>query len=195
MGLYDLLDSPGVYDWKSRLLGLGRGSVLRYLRSLPQLPPEARVLNVGCGTGRHEAVLSGRIVGVDRNPWYVRHARDRQRGDHFLMDATRLGFGDGAFDFVFCAGLFHHLSDEQVRLAAREMRRVARPDGRVLVIDGVLPSPLNPMGHILFRLDRGTHVRPLRTLEKLLSSEGYTLACPNLPGSFPYKRAVFELGN
>ncbi len=50
-------------------------------------------------------------------------------------DAARLPFPDAQFDVVVCRFAFHHLDDPG--LAAREMARVCRPGGHVVVIDMV----------------------------------------------------------
>jgi ubiquinone/menaquinone biosynthesis C-methylase UbiE len=108
------------------------------------------------------------------------------------MDAANLAFPRAFFDLVFCVGLLHHLSDPQARAAVREMRRVTRDSGRVLVIEGVFPSVANFAGYLLFKCDRGRHTRTLAALKDLLAQEGYHLHAENVPRSFPYRRAVFS---
>jgi demethylmenaquinone methyltransferase/2-methoxy-6-polyprenyl-1,4-benzoquinol methylase len=75
------------------------------------------------------AVAKGRIVG-DRSP--------RSGVPHFLAaDALALPFGDGAFDFVTVAFGIRNVSDPKAAL--REMARVVRPGGRVVVLEFTKP--------------------------------------------------------
>ena len=191
MNPYEWLRSPWLYNLKGVVLSLGRRSVCGYLAEALGATADSMVLDVGCGTGRHAEAVAGRVAGVDANPAYIAYANRVHRGVFFVGDATRLGLADGVFDVVFCVGLCHHLSDAQVQDAVGEMRRVTKAGGRTWVIDGVYPQKTNPLGYALFRLDRGAHTRRLEELEALLGPEGLRLVVANIPGSFPYQRAVF----
>jgi SAM-dependent methyltransferase len=193
MFLHDILADPRFYGWKSRVFSLGRRSVRDYLAGLPPLPAGARVLDVACGPGIHAGVFGAhvRYTGVDLSPPYVTHAA-RRHGPRFLrMDAARMAFPDGVFAFVFCTGACHHMADETVLDVAREMKRVAAPGARVLVIDAVYPGPRNPLGRLLARMDRGGHVRPPAAMTELMARAGFDRLLSNLPGSYPYQRAVY----
>ncbi len=187
-----MLESPAFYRLKTRLLSLGRPSVLRYLETVARETPPGRVLDVACGPGGHADAFPQGAFAFDTSLRYVLHARSRSRGPFCVMDATRIAFADGAFTLAFAVGLCHHLPDEAVRDVAREMRRVLRPGGRALFIEGVYPpSRLHP-GSLLFRLDRGAHTRTREHVAGILRETGFRLVVPNLPGSFPYHRAVFS---
>jgi ubiquinone/menaquinone biosynthesis C-methylase UbiE len=198
---YRLLESPVLYNLKSAVFSMGRESVLNYLRRSVELPAGGRVLDAGCGTGRHARVFDASFWGIDGNAKYIDYARRHRRGVFSVMDATNLAFPGAFFDLVFCVGLLHHLSDPQARAAVREMRRVTRDSGRVLVIEGVFPSVTNFLGYLLFKCDRGRHTRTLAALKDLLAQEGFHLhavcrgltnCAENIPRSFPYRRAVFS---
>jgi SAM-dependent methyltransferase len=86
-------------------------------------------LDVGCGTGRHLALLSARLrvgVGIDYEQAYIVEARRRAGGRplHFVIgDATRLPLR-GGFDLATClTNSWGTMSDQQAVLA--EMRRCA----------------------------------------------------------------------
>jgi SAM-dependent methyltransferase len=191
MNPYNLLRNPRLYEWKSKLLSVGRPSVREYLLSLPGGAGMGRVLDLGCGTGRHAALFAGNYVGIDREPKYVAFAKKRYHGHFLVMDAARLGFPDASFETAFAVGLCHHLHDERVRVVLREMKRVIRQDGLAVVVDAVLPPKSNLPGQVLFRLDRGGHTRTLDQMAKLVALENFELATANIPGSFPYQRAAF----
>jgi ubiquinone/menaquinone biosynthesis C-methylase UbiE len=100
----------------------------------------SRVLDIGCGTGRLAARLvrghRGRhVVGCDFSAGMLEHAADRLRGHRGVMlargDATRLPFGEGAFDAAVSTEAFHWFPDQDAALG--ELRRVIRPGGRLLL--------------------------------------------------------------
>ena len=104
------------------------------------------VLDVGCGTGVFLPGLSaivgpeGRVVGLDHSAAFLKDARQRlagaSRSDRVELvegDAHHLPFGDATFDAAHCERVLMHLSDPA--LAIREMRRVLRPGGRVLIAE------------------------------------------------------------
>jgi SAM-dependent methyltransferase len=68
--------------------------------------------------------------------------RRKGRGAGVAADAAALPFRDNEFDGVYCVALLHHLvAPSLVSAALREMLRVTRPGGRVVVWDA---NRLNP---------------------------------------------------
>jgi SAM-dependent methyltransferase len=108
---------------------------------------EARtVLDVGSGIGHWGRTLAAvlradaRIVGVDPEPEWVEEARRRaaayglgERFEYVQGAVERLPFEDGRFDLVTCQTVLIHVAD--VRAALREMLRVTRPGGRLLLAE------------------------------------------------------------
>lgn len=104
-------------------------------------PPGTRVLDVGCGRGRHLHAFMERdgvtAVGVDLNLDDLTASREGLvafGGERALVaraDALRLPFADGAFDLVVCSEVLEHLPDYQTALD--EIDRVTRPGGAVAV--------------------------------------------------------------
>lgn len=116
-----------------------------YLDSLGDLDG-LRVLEVGCGTGvvaRDLAVRvgpTGQVTGVDPTHVLIDVA-ERLRAEHGIAnvsfaveDGAALPFGDGAFDLTAAITVLCHLPEREQVL--REMVRVTRPGGRVLIVDG-----------------------------------------------------------
>jgi SAM-dependent methyltransferase len=194
VGLYDLLERPGLYNWKSRVLSLGRPSVRQFLQRELSLAEDALVLDLGCGTGRHAVSVAGQYFGVDFSRAYLAYAREHVGRPFACMDAARLGFADASFDAVIAVGLTHHLEDGQVRQVSREIARVLKSGGRAFIIDAVLPPVWHLSGNLLFRMDRGAHPRSAAALGTLIRDAGFALRSANIPGSFPYCRAAFEYG-
>ncbi len=148
---YDLLNdlqSLGLHRrWKRRLVGLADAQ------------PGRRALDVCCGTGDLALALARRgaeTVGLDfsapmldvarqraadggrRTEDGGRRAEDGGRRTEGLVqfvrgDAQRLPFADGSFDIVTVGYGLRNLASWESGL--REMQRVARPGGRLLVLD------------------------------------------------------------
>ena len=123
----------------------------------PELLPggaAARVLDVGCGDGRHilEAARRGCFaVGLDYDASALRDARRRigaHRVDLIAGDATRLPFRDGAFDAVICTETLEHLPDDAGAIG--EIARVLRAGGTLL---GAVPSHFTEL--LFWRLSHG----------------------------------------
>ena len=111
------------------------------------LPPSAQVLEIGCGTGavlRHVARrndFSGRAVGVDQCQAFIRSAQRFSRDENLdeilefrLGDAHQLEFSDASFDTVIAHTVLSHVTDPEAVL--RQMARVVRPGGSVVIFDG-----------------------------------------------------------
>ena len=106
------------------------------------LKPGMRVLDVATGNGEPglgaaRIVTPGRVTGTDLAPKMLELARARagelgiENYDAVEMDAQALQFPDATFDAVLCR--FSLMCFPQPELAVREMRRVLKPSGRVVI--------------------------------------------------------------
>lgn len=92
-----------------------------------------RVLDVGCGLGMYTSAFlrhTPHVFGVEIEADRVREARARAKGVARSVGET-LPFADDAFDVVFSHEVLEHVADD--RLCAREMVRVTRPDGHIVI--------------------------------------------------------------
>ncbi len=115
-----------------------------------------RVLEVGVGTGIN-AVLYPRdcsVTGIDFSSSMLEKARHRiarkgVRNVRLLeMDASALKFADGSFDIVYAPYVISVVPDPVS--VAREMYRVCRPGGRVVILNHFRSA--NPLGAFLERI-------------------------------------------
>ena len=92
-----------------------------------------RILDVGCGTGANLKMLAahGRAEGVDISPQAIDFCRERGLDSVKLGALEQLPYDNGSFDLVTALDVVEHLDDDVAGL--REIRRVLRPDGRVLL--------------------------------------------------------------
>jgi len=105
-----------------------------------------KILDLGCGNGILYHLfdkLQVGYVGADLSNELLDIARKNYPGVTFVETnmAEKFPFEDDMFDEIYCIAAFHHLPDEQTRLKAlREMRRVLKTDGRVIMTNWNLSS-------------------------------------------------------
>ncbi|HWL95231.1 MAG TPA: methyltransferase domain-containing protein [Phycisphaerae bacterium] len=104
------------------------------------------LLDIGCGTGTWTAMVAGsplpsrRVVGLDYSlpMTQVAHGKAAQIGEgaptFVNADSEHLPFADASFDVITCSNSFHHYPQQEATI--REMRRLLRPGGRLMLIDG-----------------------------------------------------------
>ena len=148
-----------------------------------RLAPGARVLDLGCGHGRHAHALYRdhpvRVWGMDLNPEAARTSRQGfalfakdqdHRGCSWLMlsgDCQALPFADASFAGVICSEVLEHLSDYHGAL--REMRRVLEPGGTLAVsVPRYGPERLCWALSREYQQDPGGHLRIFKTGPLLL---------------------------
>jgi SAM-dependent methyltransferase len=156
------------------------------------LPPAARVLDVGCGTGefaRRVAALypQASVLGVDLHEPHLALARaSATRGGriHYEVgDAYALAAADGSFDLVACRHLLQAVPHPEE--IVRELVRVARQGGRLhLVIEDYGMMHFHPVavdtdrfwreGPMTFATRTGTDLRVGRRGYTLLVDAGLT---------------------
>ncbi len=97
------------------------------------LPPRARVLDAGCGSGRtlQELERYGEVSGIELNPDAAELARGRGSFDVRIGRLEELPWEAEAFDLITCLDVIEHTPDDRVTLA--ELLRVCVPDGWLLV--------------------------------------------------------------
>jgi phosphatidylethanolamine/phosphatidyl-N-methylethanolamine N-methyltransferase len=127
--VYDLVFGPTLHA--GRLQAMQRMAIA----------PGDRILEVGVGTGINLALYPRdcAVAGIDLSDSMLEKAHERvaekaMRNVSLLeMDASRLTFPDNSFDIVYAPYLISVVPDPvQV---AREMRRVCRPGGRIVILN------------------------------------------------------------
>ncbi|MCB9729987.1 MAG: class I SAM-dependent methyltransferase [Deltaproteobacteria bacterium] len=111
----------------------GRRRVLDSVLGRLELPPGARICDLGCGTGGNLPMLQahGEVVGVERDESAARMARESTGLDVRQGSAEATGLPAHSFDLVCMFDVLEHLPAEGPALA--EVRRILRPGGRLLL--------------------------------------------------------------
>lgn len=109
--------------------------------------PGDRILDVGCGTGEstRQIMQSDRnVVGTDLSQLFMQaHAPSRSVPPFVTSDASRLPFPSGSFDVVCAMEFIEHVWP--VEAVLREMDRILKPSGRLVMMSPNLLSPVLPL--------------------------------------------------
>lgn len=130
-------------------------SVDRQIAMWLDLAPGSRILDAGCGGGGMTRLLAeavgpgGQVVGLDTNPELLEFVRAELAGTDLAErvhlqegDMRNLPFEAGEFDLVWSSRAVHGLPDQLVGL--RELARVVRPGGRLVIREGGIPPQFLP---------------------------------------------------
>lgn len=142
-GVFDSVASR--YDVMNDLMSLGLHRAWKAYATLVANAAEgARVLDIAAGTGDLARAFArqvgprGMVVHTDINEAMLRTGRDRLLDAGLVLptlvcDAERLPFADQSFDLVSVAFGLRNMTRKEVAL--REMNRVLRPGGKLLVLE------------------------------------------------------------
>jgi SAM-dependent methyltransferase len=111
----------------------GRRRIIARLVGALALPPDAAILDAGCGSGRNMVDFAklGTVTGVEIADASVARARQRGVGEVVQCSITELSFADASFDVAICLDVIEHIEDQLGAL--RELHRVVRPGGTLVV--------------------------------------------------------------
>jgi SAM-dependent methyltransferase len=144
----------------------GRRRVIERVLERLDLPAGARILDAGCGSGRNMVELArhGAVTGVELSETSVRLARERNAGEVIEGSVMDMPFDEGAFDLTVSLDVIEHLEDDVGAL--RELRRVTKPGGALLVTVPAyqwLWSGHDEVNHHHRRYNRRTLLTPAET--------------------------------
>ena len=133
------------YDMMNDLMSMGLHRAWKaFTVQVADLRPGQQVLDIAGGTGDMARAFArrvgptGRVVHTDINETMLRTGRDRLADQGLMLptvvcDAEKLPFPDASFDRVCVAFGLRNMTHKD--LALREMCRVLRPDGKLLVLE------------------------------------------------------------
>ncbi len=134
-------------DWDSFYAAKGAVLLLPH-PSMPELVDlfnkkgVRRVLDLGCGSGRHLTYLASkgfRVSGIDSSETALSYARESLEEQKLTAELTcgsfyeRLPYPDDCFDAVVCCRALNHGTIEQISLTVNEIERVLTEPGLIFV--------------------------------------------------------------
>lgn len=131
--LYDkLYEMPYQRNW------LGKNKVYdEQVRLATALVNSSMLFDLGCGEVIITSRLNGkRIIGLDVSKNAIRYANKNIQNEeiHFMVaSAYQLPFLDNSFDCVSAIEVIEHITSEDMNKCLREIQRVCKPDGRVVI--------------------------------------------------------------
>ncbi len=130
------------YDLTNAVLSMGQDRGWRKAVACAlDLAPGERVLDLAAGTATSSAALAqtgAEIVGCDFSLGMLRQAKPHQGVSLVAGDALRLPFADASFDAVTISFGLRNTAD--VQQALTEMKRVTKPQGRLVVCEFSHPT-------------------------------------------------------
>ncbi len=138
-----------------------------------------KVLDVGCGHGDihpfiHQAYAGIELTGIDVAGTVVDEAASRYpENDYRVYDGNRIPFEDETFDSAFAICVMHHVPPPQWEQFLREMLRVVKEDGVLLVFEH---NPSNPITRRIVNncpLDENAVLLPAKQLSDLCQKTGW----------------------
>jgi SAM-dependent methyltransferase len=128
----NLAARQSIYAYQQPRIDLAREAL-----GLVPLDGTEAVADVGCGNGMYLAELArrgheGPVLGVDMSPGMLLAARSRApRAALLVADAAALPVRDGATGLTLAMHMLYHVPEPD--RAVRELRRITRPGGRLIV--------------------------------------------------------------
>ena len=105
-----------------------------------------KVLDLGCGAGRHVVFMANENVvpyGVDFSTEGVKYTQERLReigrdnyADNIKVgDLTKIPFEDDMFDGIICYGALYYLTYEDAKIAVKEIKRILKKNtGKIFLL-------------------------------------------------------------
>jgi len=102
-----------------------------------------KVLDVGCGAGRHVVYLAGQgfqVSGLDSSDEAIKMNRDALKKMNLSAELTvasmyeRLPYPNNNFDAIICTKALNHGILERIRGTINEMERVLKPSGAIFIV-------------------------------------------------------------
>lgn len=166
-------ESAELYDTQVEVLFAGAADAMRRiaLGALSETMKgrdqrQVRVLDMACGNGRfmsqmlHAFPRLG-VTGLDMSPAYADAARARLRrwrqAEVIVGAAESAPFAEASFDAITCIYLFHELPPRVRREVAREIARLLKPGGRLILADSLQTGDTPDLDRMLEYFPVGFH--------------------------------------
>lgn len=135
------------YDKVVGIISLGREKRFRRAAiDLVEIKPGMSILDVGCGTGsltlaaRQKMGAEGKVAGLDPSSNMINLAQQKADKAGVEIDfqvgvIEQIDYPDNTFDLVLSSLMMHHLPGELKKDGLKEVYRVLRPDGTLMIVE------------------------------------------------------------
>lgn len=181
MSIYKILDIPFFYKLSQIIFAPGKPLFMKKIWATAFDVNLSPVLDVGCGPKLIGPRPKGELYGVDISAQYLTSfVKDAERfGSQDNQSkvivkecsATSLPFQDDFFLEIRSNGFLHHMSDDDVKMSAKEMYRCLSPGGHLVVLEDVWPKSklTRPVAWLIRRFDKGDFMRTESELVKVFA--------------------------
>jgi SAM-dependent methyltransferase/uncharacterized protein YbaR (Trm112 family) len=173
---------------------LNQQRAIRYV--LTEVPFRAgqRILDVGANTCWASNILARRGLDVVALDITSTELQDLATADYFLDSGEVYfervlsvmfdpAFVDACFDYVFCCETMHHNDPDNLDRTMRELHRILRPGGRLLMLNEPLRFPLRPKRHHgeeVAEFEGHEHVYSLHEYWRAARAAGFRVVFPGV---------------
>jgi len=138
-----------------------------------ELPADALILDLGCGSGRdlrYFSSLGFRVVGLDYSYRLATLAKDFSHQPVVLSDIVQLPFANAVFDAVWAVGSLLHIPRNALLPTLKQIRRILKAEGQFVA------SMKKGEGEVIDRLGRRNVFYQSRQWEDLLKDSGFAIS-------------------
>jgi len=168
-----MLSDPEIYLVIQGMLGAKRARQRCVKEYVYPIAAGQRILDVGCGPGYViEYFPQSYYIGFDTNRKYIEYANRKysQKGCFFCQELNDTTIKDlKPFDLIMMNGLVHHLNDIQAIELFQRAKRILKPGGKVVTLDGCYVKGQSGIAKKLLDCDRGKYVREEKAYVALVS--------------------------
>jgi len=156
-----------------------------------------KILEVGCGTGANFFFLKkyfSDLTGLDPAEESLAVGRREIGEAKFIKgQAQVIPFLAGTFDLVFMRDVLHHINEENAKkLALKEMRRVCRQNGRIVIIEPNHKNIIIFLQSLIRKEEKGLKYSTLELIKKWLAEEDYHKVLFDYAEPLPLDRLILH---
>jgi SAM-dependent methyltransferase len=158
-------------------------------------PSDIRLLDVGCGLGLIHPYLEGfgELHGVDPSPPTIERARSANpHVQYHVAGGDQLPFASESYDVTTAIALLHHVPLPERAALMREVARVTRAGGLVVVFEH---NPINPLTRLVVArcsFDEYAVLLRRRETARLLREAGIAAVASRYILFFPWRTGLLD---